>query len=263
MNTSALNVLFLAAGAGGFALIYGGSGDTGSAALLGPTVVVVAYACLVRMGTKYLSDQALAEHHMDSIYFLGFLFTLFSLIALFTALQETGLDAEGDIVFAFTYIGISVATSIAGILFRSIVRGAWLRDHPEQSVDSIEAFLAERASTVSALTEREGAYLRALSAFVDATEGFSKDLGRARAALVPEVDALTEAMKREHGEVARIRDLAQQFADVSGDLHRNAQSLPFHEVAGELGRFNTGVAELNTALDSFITLLERKVERVS
>lgn len=260
-NRSALNTLFLAAGAGGFVLIYGAGAET--ADLLAPTFVVVGYAVLVRLGTKYMSDQPLAEHHIDSIYFLGFLFTLFSLIALFASLQENGIDAAGDIGFAFTYIGISVATSIAGILFRSIVRGAWLKDHPEQTVDSIEAFLAERASTVNALAAKEQAYLAALSSFVDATDSFSQDLGRARAALVPEVDALAEAMSRQNGQVERVTQLATSFTDVSDDMHRRAQSLPFNTIAGEMSRFNTGVSELNTALDSLITLLERKVERVS
>lgn len=242
-------------------LIYGAGTETVD--LFAPAFVVVGYAALVRLGTKHMSDQPLAEHHMDSIYFLGFLFTLFSLIALFAALQQTGIDSAGDIGFAFTYIGISVATSIAGILFRSIVRGAWLKDHPEQTVDSIEAFLAERASTVNALAAREQAYLAALSSFVDATDSFSQDLGRARAALVPEVDTLAEAMSRQNGQVERVTQLATSFTDVSDDMHRRAQSLPFHAVAGEMSRFNTGVSELNTALDSLITLLERKVERVS
>lgn len=262
-NRSALNLLFLAAGVLGFVLIYGAAEGTGSPELLGPTVVVVGYALVVRIGTKRMSDQPLAEHHMDSIYFLGFLFTLFSLIALFAALQEAGLDGSADITFAFTYIGISVATSIAGILFRSIVRGAWLKDHPERSVDSIEAFLAERASTVNAMAEKEHAYVAALSAFVNATRDFSSDLSRARHALVPEVDALTSAMQRQNGEVERISTLAATFTSVSDDLHRRSQSLPFHAVAGEMQHFNSGVSELNTALDSLITLLERKVERVS
>ncbi len=262
-NRSALNLLFLAAGVFGFVLIYGANGEAGSPELLRPTVVVVGYALVVRIGTKRMSDQPLAEHHMDSIYFLGFLFTLFSLIALFAALQTEGLDGDADIAFAFTYIGISVATSIAGVLFRSIVRGAWLKDHPERSVDSIEAFLAERASTVNALASKEQAYIAALSAFVNATQDFSADLSRARQTLIPEVDALALAMQRQNGEVERVSTLAQSFTSVSEDLHRRSQSLPFNAVAGEMHRFNSGVSELNTALDSLITLLERKVERVS
>ncbi len=258
---SRLSTLFLAAGTGGFVLIYEAGSETID--LFAPALIVVVYAVLVRIGTRHMSDQPLAEHHIDSIYFLGFLFTLFSLIALFAALQETGIDSAGDIGFAFTYIGISVATSIAGILFRSIVRGAWLKDHPEQTVDAIEAFLAERSSTVNALAAGERSYLEALKAFVDATESFSQDLGRARAALLPEVDALAEAMSRQNGHVERISQLATRFTDVSEDMHRRAQSLPFTAVAGELDRFNGGVSELNTALDSLITLLERKIERIS
>ncbi|MFW6253038.1 MAG: hypothetical protein ACOC4F_03825, partial [bacterium] len=131
------------------------------------------------------------------------------------------------------------------------------------TVDAIEAFLAERSSTVNALAAGERSYLEALKAFVDATESFSQDLGRARAALLPEVDALAEAMSRQNGHVERISQLATRFTDVSEDMHRRAQSLPFTAVAGELDRFNGGVSELNTALDSLITLLERKIERIS
>lgn len=276
-----LNALFLLACAGGFALVFFDGRFAASVApeyrFFAPTVVVTLYALIVRLALRRCSDRSLAEHHVDSIYFLGFLLTLVALITLFSRLSgsSSGLDGRQEIDHAFYFVGISVSTSIAGVLFRNMARGSYLRRHPEdtdelsrsyellkstadgfnakyrETFESVRLFLDERRENAAALAEGESRYRESLERFVTVTNQFSASLEAAEKQLSARAETL-ESFNRLTGEIAAS----------AGRIRSAADDLPLRELGEDLSRFGTGVRELDAVLDSLITLLEAKVERV-
>lgn len=262
-----LNGLFLALGVLGFAIIFSDSfsdslSDTAGNPVmvyLGPTGVVLLYAAVVAAATRRWEDRVLAEHHIDSIYFMGFLFTLFSLITLFYRMNNGEADQVSQVL---TYVGISVSTSITGVLFRSIVRGSYLTRHPERSVDSIEAFLAERAETTAALERTESRYLDALEQYINATDTFSRSLGEAQERLLPQVETLAEILGSQNRNLQEFNTLEQRLSATVGMVEKHAAAAPWQLITDRLEQFQTGVSELDGVLESLITILEDKVERI-
>ena len=261
-----LSGFFFFAGIAGFLTIFYGEEMESSLAYFAPPVIVLVYALVVGALTKSCRDQALAEHHIDSIYFLGFLVTLFSLVTLFYRLQNGAVQTETDgtvqLARTLTYIGISVSTSLAGVFFRSFFRGNYLRAHPEQSVDTIDSFLAERAGTVDALNRREKEYVGALKKYVRATESFSTGLTESQQRLTPQILELARVLSDQN---TQLRDLAQTsalFGETVHSIRKHAADVPWSGVTGEMERFQQGVRELNEVLDALIIVLENKVERL-
>lgn len=329
-NASTVNGLFVLFSIAGFVLIFAGETMEPPVAYFAPTAVVMLYALVVNSTVGKWEDRSLAEHHLDTIYFMGFLFTLFSLITLFYRLQydgsgggfgagggfgsgggfgigssdfggaDTSIDGiaggfgngsvgiggadisiggvadgfggagdgtDGDVGVstlapALMYIGISVGTSIAGVLFRSIARGSYLARHPERSVDTIEAFLAERAETTQALQEKEEQYLTALQRYIDATERFSVGLEDSRELLLPRVEAVSRVVADQTRHLQEMNNLSKRFGDTLTEVDRRAAAAPWETVTEDLERFHRGVSELNQVLDSLFTVLEHKVERI-
>ncbi|TVQ34850.1 MAG: hypothetical protein EA384_17045 [Spirochaetaceae bacterium] len=289
-----LNAAFLVFAVGGFALIFFSRELLQlvemEVAFLAPTALVTAYALLVWRLLAHCYEQAFADHHLDSVYFLGFLFTLFSLVTLFRDLHS-GLslqqgDGSAQVAGALYYVGISVSTSIAGVLFRNMARGAWLRDHPEdpdhlqksyellksiadgfsanyrQTFEQIQLFLAERQQGLSVLTEREKEYLAALERFIGATNGFSSALDGSQREMGRRIEELAGALERQATTVAEFSNMTDAFSRSAARVHAQAERLPLEAVNEELQQFQRGVGELNEVLDSFISLLETRVERV-
>lgn len=77
-----LNKMFLLFALGGFILIFNQEKLEDLASFLLPMGIVFIYGLIVKSSSRGLNDFDLAEHHTESIYFLGFLFTLISLAAL-------------------------------------------------------------------------------------------------------------------------------------------------------------------------------------
>ena len=285
---TALNAAFVLFACAGFGLIFFDRLIEYRYIFFAPTALVMLYALLVHRLLGNCYEQPLADHHLDSIYFLGFLFTLFALITLFYRLQY-GLQAgDGSVQVsrAFYYVGVSVSTSIAGVLLRNMARGAWLRDHPEESdqleksyqllksiADSfsanyrhtfqeIQLFLQERRESLSALSETEKRYLDSLERFIGATNAFSGGLEQSQQQLCARVSELQSALQQQSETVAGFARLGEAFTHASRQLHAEAERAPLAAVNGELERFHGGVAELNLVLDALISVLEARVERV-
>lgn len=261
-DNSGLDFFFLLAGVSGFIAIFFSEAATGNFVYLLPTLIILVYALAVGATLVHCEDRTLAEHHIDTIYFLGFLFTLFSLVTLFFRLHNgtvTGAELLSRVV---VYVGISVSTSIAGILFRSIVRGTYLRRHPERSVDTIEAFLAERETTTRALSRKESRYLKALDRYVEATNAFSQGLEGSQGALVSQVESIARVVETQAASLEAFGSATARISETVAIMERRAASLPIESVSRELETFHQGVRELNLVLDSLITVLETKVERV-
>ncbi|TVR34681.1 MAG: hypothetical protein EA404_02120 [Spirochaetaceae bacterium] len=287
-SKTVLNGAFLLFAVGGFALIFFDQQIDHQYLFFAPTALVMFYALLVHRLLANCYEQTLADHHIDSVYFLGFLFTLVSLITLFYRLQSglNAADGSAQISQAFYYVGVSVSTSIAGVLFRNMARGAWLRDHPEdsdnleksyqllksiadsfsvnyrQTFEQIQLFLSERRESLSVLSDKETEYLAALERFIGATNGFSHGLDHSGRELSARLQQLSEQLAL-HGEtVAGFTQLGAAFTQTAAQLHTQAERAPLAAINQELEQFHGGVGELNRVLDSVITLLEARVERV-
>ncbi|MFW6223374.1 MAG: hypothetical protein ACOC4A_00645, partial [Spirochaetota bacterium] len=70
---SVLNTLFLLFSAGGFAVVFYNDLLPEDYAFLSPMVLVVVYGLVVSRALRDCHDASLADHHIDSIYYLGFL----------------------------------------------------------------------------------------------------------------------------------------------------------------------------------------------
>lgn len=261
-GNSGLDLFFLLAGVSGFVSIFFSESAANNSVYFLPTGIILIYALVVAGTLVHCEDRTLAEHHIDTIYFLGFLFTLFSLVTLFFRLHNGSLTGAELLARVVVYVGISVSTSIAGILFRSITRGTYLRRHPERSVDTIEAFLAERETTTRALGRKESQYLKALNRYVEATNTFSEGLKGSQAELAAQSEAVARVVQTQAGSLEAFCTATARISETVSAMERRTASLPLETVSRELETFQQGVRELNLVLDSLITVLESKVERV-
>ena len=146
---SFLNSLFPLFALGGGLLIYRQEAGISPELLLFPTGLVILYALLIQSGMKKASPGQ-GAYYSDSIYFMGFLYTLMALVTLFLRLGTlipVGKDPSEDL---FGLIGISVSTSVAGVLFRNMSRASYLKNHPDKENDlaASTARLAEIASSL-------------------------------------------------------------------------------------------------------------------
>lgn len=263
VDRPSIDTYFFAASASGFFVIAMTAYFPGRFVYILPALIVLTYALYIRAEILRCPDRALAEHHADSIYFLGFLFTLASLITLFMQMARPEvIDSDTVVGYVLIYIGISISTSIAGVLFRSIVRGHYLLKFPERTVDSIEAFLTERAVTTSALLEKEQAYLDAMERYIAATEAFSHNLSQSQELLTPHVEAMAGVLNTQTAGLDTFHQLANRFLETATTLEHRAAGIPWNIVTQEMNHFHRGVEELNGVLDSLITALEHKVERI-
>jgi hypothetical protein len=287
-----LNLLFLAAAGGGFIGIFGDTALSLRGELLAIVGLIVVYGLLVSAMLRGCRDRSLAEHHLDAIYFLGFIFTLAALVALFMRVTGGSFEAQGEVLSeevlgtALHYIGISVTSSLAGILMRNLARGHYLKTHPEeddtlaetyallhrtvaqfseasrQSFEKLDLFLAERSETMSSMTEKEQRYLAGLEAFTEATERFAGGLTRSEAELSARVADLRNSVDGYQRYLSRFAEVTDTLARSSDAARERMDALPIEAAGAELERFRSGVQDLNKVLDSLIELLERKVQRV-
>ncbi|MFP4705548.1 MAG: hypothetical protein ACLFMV_12135 [Spirochaetaceae bacterium] len=298
---SVLNTLFLLFSAGGFAVVFYNDRLPEDYAFFAPMVLVVAYGLVVSRALRDCHDASLADHHTDSIYFLGFLYTLVSLVVLFYELRagvsagapptgappaEATSPGEAIVSDALYFVGISVSTSLAGVLFRNMARGAYLKSHPDEgdelertyellsstaerfaadsraSFDNLELFLKERAETTKAFEEAEKRYLSSLENFIDTTESFNRGLQSAQAELARRVSELGDTTETYRQGLARLAEMTGDIEDTTGRVISRAGELPLESASAELERLRGGVRELNLVLDSLISILDTKVEKV-
>lgn len=260
-----LNSVFLCAAAAGFAATVVTTPGFIEGWEYVPTSMVVLYAVVVHLMIRSCGDRSVAEHYIDTIYYLGFLFTLFALVALFATAGRLGTRFSGGellVTASMTYIGISVTTSLAGVLLRSMVRGAYLRTHPERSVDTIEAFLSERAATIRALTEKEQEYSKALEHYISATESFSSRITVTGTHLTEPLERIAVQAERHMKSADAFEAVQQRLIQTAEGIHREASLLPWSSVGKQMEEFSTGVRELNAVVDGLIEVLENRVERI-
>ena len=215
-------------------------------------------------------DRHRVEHHIDSIYYTGFLFTLVALTTLFLEIGTNLTVAQSDAIFVAVMhtIGVAVTTSIAGMLGRTVVRGVYLRHTPvrQERTACDGPAVAEEPALEAARPDcaaHEVAYIEALDRFVAATTGFAESLSAVQRDLVVRADAFGVVVAEHAAAVERAHTLTAGFLATSARLVNAAEKVPLEELNAQLERFRTGVGELDGVLDALITVLEHKVRKVA
>jgi hypothetical protein len=283
-----LNKMFLFFASVGFILIFNQEKLVSVASFLLPAGIVLIYGLIVKASSRGLNDFDLAEHHTESIYFMGFLFTLISLTVLFYRFS-TGffaLDSTEQISETFHFIGISVTTSIAGVLMRSIVRPGILSQYSSDddsleksfeilkqiasdfstgyktTFDNLETFLEERRNNAAVLDSKEKEYLAALDGFVESTRKFSEDLKNADNSLVNHVDYYMLTAELQSKSITALNDASKDLAESTLRIRSDIEMIPMEDVADNIRTLGAETGELNTVIDSLLEIMDHKLERV-
>lgn len=173
-----------------------------------PPILVFVYAIIISQYLKENPASIVANHYIDSVYFLGFLFTLITVAIVFIKLRfsdEGNLDEVNEI---FSLLGIASLTTIIGLLGRNTIKGRYSEKYKEvieseiannlqnlidltdkfvkQSQDygkvleNIDDFFQTRASDLDSLRMIEQSYLDSLAQFKDNIDQFAKEQERQR-----------------------------------------------------------------------------------
>jgi hypothetical protein len=283
-----LNKMFLLFALGGFILIFNQEKLEDLASFLLPMGIVFIYGLIVKSSSRGLNDFDLAEHHTESIYFLGFLFTLISLAVLFYKFSSGffALDSAEQISETFHYIGISVTTSIVGVLMRSIVRPGVLSQYSSDddsleksfeilkqiasdfstgyktTFDNLETFLEERRNNAAVLDSKEKEYLAALDGFVESTRRFSEDLKNADNSLVNHVNYYMHTAELQSKSITALNDASKNLAESTLRIRNDIEMIPMEDVADNIRTLGNETGELNTVIDSLLEIMDHKLEKV-
>lgn len=267
-----LNLLFLGAVGAGAWLLTTSEQLAPKLELILPPLIIAGYALVVYSALRAAQNDAALEHYADSIYFLGFMLTLVSLITLFYRLQfDLGLvlgaagPSAGEVGLSglvlersFSHIAVAVSTSLAGVLLRNMVRGALLAT--EQHTDGNDALGSEEDLAV--VRQREVEYVQALEAFVSSTGAFSEGLAAQQQQLGQRLEEMSAAVARHEEVLSGYAELGRSLVRSAERVQELAEHTPLRELNEQLRAFHGGVRELNLVLDSMIGILEQKVECV-
>ena len=94
-----------------------------------PVTVLFVYGLLLSGVLSGCINYPYVERRIDSIYSLGFIYTLISLLVLLFKLKKIAgiLPEQMVVVLTLSYLAISISTSIGGIIIRSLVMGNYLK----------------------------------------------------------------------------------------------------------------------------------------
>jgi len=310
---SFLNFLFFICAVGGGLSIFYSDLLISEYALLLPTGAVVLFALSVAVAQKAGTDAESAEHYAESIYFLGFLFTLVSLATLFYRMGAGGLgstaavisgeaSSEGEAVSAgltasrqlllsteilentFSYIGIAVTTSVAGVLLRNIIRSKFLKNNPggqgdfesavlqlkliaegmnggfSDTMSAIGSYFEERKDLAGVIKRKEKNYVEGLENFTVAVNSFSRRLGEVEKDLLGSAETLGRHLEKQAEGIAAVDEGLKSFSDRLHSLKNDTDAIDLKGTSEQLASFSRETGELNAVLDSLIDIIERKVD---
>lgn len=288
------NLLFPLFAVGGFFYVYW-IDLTGLAELelllklLVPTYLVGAYAILMFASTKTADDYEVADYYSESIYFLGFIYTL---ISLFIFAMKLIPHAEKDLAnnaltFSLLYIGISVTTSLAGVLFRNMVKAAYLKRHPadtssvvNQSImklteysemlaktysgvaAEIQSFLLERKEEISLLSEKESKYIESLATFNDAVDNFCRRLSEESREISNTSSIFEKSIKGQESTLQSMSHIISSLSESVGRTSSQIENLDLSPLANDMSNLRGEISELDSVIDSLIGIIQLKVEKL-
>ncbi|WP_319561457.1 hypothetical protein [Marispirochaeta sp.] len=259
--------------------------DTGYALVL-PAILVGFYGIIIGFSLLATEDRDYAEHQIDTIYFLGFLYTLTSLAFFFYRFNPALLENNWILSRGLYYVGVSVTTSIAGVLFRSITLSGYLKKHGKEKIDleksyillksiaesfsssyqetfqTMRRYFDERMETTAALGTREKEYLESLERLIDVMDSFSTGLSAASKELQESGRSFSRDLAAQQEPIAGIAESSLAFSLAAGRIRAELEALPMSSITGGCEQFRKEINELDTVLDNFVKILERKVEKL-
>jgi len=304
---SFLNFLFFICAVGGGVSIFYSDLLISEYALLLPITAVVLFAFSVAIAQKAGTDAESAEHYAESIYFLGFLFTLVSLATLFYRMgagglgsavpgisgeaASAGLTASRQLLLSteilentFSYIGIAVTTSVAGVLLRNIIRSKFLKNNPggqgdfesavlqlkliaegmnggfSDTMSAIGSYFEERKDLAGVIKKKEKNYVEGLENFTVAVNSFSRRLGEVEKDLLGSAETLGRHLEKQAEGIAAVDGGLKSFSDRLHSLKNDTDAIDLKGTSEQLASFSRETGELNAVLDSLIDIIERKVD---
>jgi methyl-accepting chemotaxis protein len=242
-----LNFMFFVAVTGGGSFIVYSNQFVPEVATFGPSAAVVIFALIVAIAQKAGADGELSDHYADSVYFLGFLFTLVSLATLFYRLGEGGLGGaltaetlseealeDGSAIVTllesqrmtlstrmleetFSLIGVAVTTSIAGVLMRNMVRSWFLKNHAGGTGD-MEQAVTELKKIAEGMSGGFADSMQAIGEYFEERKDLAGQIRKKEKAYLSGLENFTESMDRFAG---RLNDVEKNLAGSSETMATN------------------------------------------
>lgn len=283
-----MNFIFLVVIACGSLAIYL-SDKTGAQEIFYlPAGLTLFYGLVTGLVLRSCDDSAQAEHFADTVYFTGFIFTLVSLSVLFYRFYSGSFESmSADLITdTFFYIGVSVTTSVAGVLLKNIVRASWLRLHPETGdqlertyqllketaesfqggyagvFDSIGSYLEERRENARLFDREEKAFLASFEAFGRTLTSFNTEFEASISELNNELRMAADAVGQQRQEIGNLIEAGRDTEEAARSFSRGISEIPLDELCSNMGHLRRESQELDAVLDSIIRIIELKVEKV-
>jgi len=215
--------------AGIAAIAIGAYVDNPWITLLIPIGVMIYYINTVR--NDNLSDVSV-EQKADSVYYMGFIFTLVAMTASLVALANSGEELEFRPVV--TNFGLALSTTILGLIIRII----WLQ-LSAQSLDDAESILKERiirrTQELQEQTERIVASMTALSS---------------------QMASVAEPLQTNFEHLAKSFDISKKINENLEELNTSAEiiSETFQSFANRLETMNPSVERLNSNVNNAVQI---------
>ena len=194
-----------------------------------PLGVMLYYINTVR--NDNVSDVSV-EQKADSVYYMGFIFTLVAMTASLVALANSGDDLEFRPVV--TNFGLALSTTILGLIVRII----WLQ-LSAQSLDDAESILKERiirrTQELQEQTERIVASMTALSS---------------------QMASVAEPLQTNFEHLAKSFDISKKINENLEELNTSAEiiSETFQSFANKLETMNPSIERLNSNVHSAVQI---------
>ncbi|MDF1569515.1 MAG: hypothetical protein RQ801_07475 [Spirochaetaceae bacterium] len=250
-----LNFMFFVAAIAGGALIVYSKELMPEVAAFGPSAAVVMFALIVAVAQKAGADGEISDHYADSVYFLGFLFTLVSLATLFYRLGEGGLGGsltaetlgdealeDGSAVLTllesqrmalstrmleetFSLIGVAVTTSIAGVLMRNMVRSWFLKNHAGGSGD-MEQAVVELKKIAEGMSGGFADSMQAIGDYFEERKDLAGQIRKKEKSYLSGLENFIESMDRFAGRLNEVeKNLAGSSEAMAANLKVQAQGI--------------------------------------
>lgn len=253
-----------------------------------PVALVVLYGLFTHWAIGGIQEAETVRHRIESVYFLGFFMTLMAMFVMFYQLSTTGLDSLLDegLKGVFLYIGISVVSTMAGVLARNMLSGRHILrlQDPEQGLEdsyqllneiahgftrnysqtfeSIREFLDERRSNTTIFNHREKEFLSALGDLAATLHKVSADIRQTDGELRSTALALGNTMATYERGSRAVVAASEDLASYLSTTRRNLEDVPFQTINRNLSDFARQTSELKEVIDSAIVILDQKLQRV-
>ncbi len=288
------NIFFLLFSAIGFITIFAMdiTSELNVIALV-PTGLVVVYTLIISILIKKSENRELSEHYAETIYFLGFIYTLIAFFVLLYKLRsiftiEQSTISQYQFGFALLYIGIAVTTTIAGVLFRNIVKSSLLRQNAQDEDDfmlkkieelkkysedftntyhgvfnDIKQFLNERREEVELLSRKENEYIKSLENFNNTVDRFCSRLSDQEKILSDTIGTMDSSLKRQEASFLKATSMMDDLSQAIGNVNSEVRSLSFKPISEDLHILKDEINELDVVLDSIIEIITTKIENLN